>query len=144
MTIQDGKELALFYPTSKQGGSIISIRLRKCKYLILLIPLFLADVKQMGQVGALYHQGNSPYYSLSSLSLTDGNRYTSPFSLNDNPSVDRSERRGPPFLLYKSSAISQRRERAIMWGIILGLVLGAVFLCLFGWFILRMTKFGKK
>ncbi|TKJ33916.1 hypothetical protein CEE39_03270 [bacterium (candidate division B38) B3_B38] len=144
MTNQDGKELALFYPTSRQGGSTISIRLRKCKYLILLIPLLFGHGNLTGEWVAACEGNNSSTHSLYYTLVADDNLYISPSFLDHATSVDRSERRGPPFLLYKSSAISQRRERAIMWGIILGLLLGAVFLCLFGWFILKMTKFGKK
>ena len=98
----------------------------------------------MGQVGALYHKAYSPYHSISFLSVTDGKGYTSSFSLNHTTSVDRSKRQGSPALLYKQTPISERRERAIMWGIILGLVLGAVFLCVIAWFILKITHFGKK
>ncbi|MDH5404922.1 MAG: hypothetical protein OEX80_00085 [Candidatus Aminicenantes bacterium] len=87
---------------------------------------------------------NSGPHSLYYLLVVDDNMYISPPFLKHVTSVDRSERQGSPALFYKQTPISQRRERAIMWGIILGLALGAVFLCVFAWFILKITHFGKK
>lgn len=125
---------------SKEGK--ISNRVSKYNYLILLIPLLLVCEKPMGEAVAVRQGGDNSSYYLSSPLVTNDSRFAPTSSLDSSSSVDRGQRQGSA--LYKQLPSLQRRERAIIWGIILGLVLGTIFLCLFGWFILKVTKFGKK
>lgn len=96
----------------------------------------------MGEEGVVCQGGDIPSYYLSSPLVTESSRCTFTSSLDHISEVDRSQWQNSPS--YKKQPSLQRRERAIIWGIILGLVLGTIFLCLFGWFILKITKFGKK